>query len=65
MIALSLENPAYLEKTKAMWRGYLPKGMHVVEFYGDSKPFTPRYGAGLSRAGLRWSAAESQILPIG
>lgn len=38
MTALSLENPAYLEKTKAMWRGYLPKGMHVVEFYGDSDP---------------------------
>jgi len=22
---LSLENPAYIEKTKAMWRGCLPK----------------------------------------
>lgn len=38
MTRLSLEDPAYVEKMKAKWP-IPPKGMTVIEFYGDGDPF--------------------------
>jgi hypothetical protein len=38
MMVLSLENPAYVEQTKAKWRRCLPKGMNVIEFCGAGDP---------------------------
>lgn len=39
MTALSLENPAYVEQTKARWGKCLPVKMGVVEFCGTGDPF--------------------------
>lgn len=38
MTALSLENSAYVEQTRAAW-GSQPKGMRVVEYAGKGDPF--------------------------
>lgn len=38
MTHLSLENPAYVEQTKAQWGKRLPKRMGVVEFSGTGDP---------------------------
>ncbi|MEW5888010.1 MAG: hypothetical protein AB1768_03015 [Pseudomonadota bacterium] len=38
MTTLSLENPAYVEQTKAQWGQCLPRRMGVIEFSGTGDP---------------------------
>lgn len=39
MTRRSLENPAYVEQTKAQWGQRLPRRMGVMEFSGTGDPF--------------------------
>ncbi len=38
MTSLSLENPAYVERTKSQWGQCLPRRMGVIEFSGTGDP---------------------------
>lgn len=38
MTPLSLEDPAYVEQTKAQWGQCQPRRMGVIEFYGTGDP---------------------------